>query len=123
MLWNRNQQNLLVRTMFKMFFKLRDLDRFQPDFYVDEGFDFSEYGFGAKVLELPGHSKGSIGILTAKGDLFCGDLLVNRDQPAKNTLVDDSGALKASVDRLKGLPINTVYPGHGQFFQMELFRR
>ena len=119
MLWNRNKQNVLIKTMFKLFFKLRKSDRFQPDLYVDEGYDFAAHGFDAKVLDLPGHSKGSIGILTASGDLFCGDLLVNTDKPAKNTLVDDAGELDASVEKLKGLHINTVYPGHGQPFPME----
>jgi glyoxylase-like metal-dependent hydrolase (beta-lactamase superfamily II) len=55
---------------------------FKPDLYIDEGYDFSGYGFDAKVLELPGHSKGSIGTLMTSGDLFCGDLLVNTDKPA-----------------------------------------
>ena len=120
MLWNRNKKNLLIRTMFKLF-KLRDADRFQPDVSVDEGYDFSKYGFDAKVLELPGHSKGSIGILTAGGDLFCGDLLENTNNPKKNTLVDDSDALDASVEKLTQFNINKVYPGHGQPFPMDQF--
>ena len=119
MLWNRNKQNVLIKTMFKLFFKLRKSDRFQPDLYVDEGYDFAAHGFDAKVLDFPGHSKGSIGILTASGDLFCGDLLENTNKPKKNTLVDDLGELDTSVEKLKHLPINTVYPGHGQPFPME----
>ena len=55
-------------------------ERFKPDFYIEEGYEFSEYGFDAKVLYIPGHSRGSIGILTAGGDLFCGDLLENTDK-------------------------------------------
>ena len=123
MLWNRNKQNLLIRTLFKVFFKLPNSDRFQPDFSVDEGDDFSRYGFDAKVLTLPGHSKGSIGILTTAGDLFCGDLLENTNKPQRNTLVDDSDELNASVEKLKKFQINTVYPGHGQPFPMELFMK
>ncbi len=30
MLWNRDKQNLLIRTMFKVFFKLRNADQFNP---------------------------------------------------------------------------------------------
>jgi glyoxylase-like metal-dependent hydrolase (beta-lactamase superfamily II) len=119
MLWNRNKQNILTRIIFKLFFRLSKSDRFKPDLYVDEGYDFSGCGFDAKVLDIPGHSKGSIGILTASGDLFCGDLLVNTDKPAKNTLIDDSVELDASVEKLKTLKIKTVYPGHGKPFQME----
>jgi len=121
MLWNRSKQNILIRIFFRLFFRLSKSDRFKPDLCIDEGYDFSGYGFDAKVLEIPGHSKGSIGILTASGDLFCGDLLVNTDKPVKNTLVDDSVELDASVEKLKTLKIKTVYPGHGKPFQIEQF--
>jgi hydroxyacylglutathione hydrolase len=122
MLWNRSKQNLLIRVFFRLFFRLRKADRFTPDLCIDEGDDFSRYGFDATVHAIPGHSKGSIGILTASGDLFCGDLLINTDKPAKNTLVDDSVELNASVEKLKTLKIKTVYPGHGKPFPMEQFR-
>ena len=96
-------------------------DRFKPDVLIEERDDLSAYGFDAKVLELPGHSRGSIGILTADGDLFCGDLLWNIGKPAPTDLVDDSADLQASIEKVKGLQINTVYPGHGEPFTMELF--
>ncbi|HTP07172.1 MAG TPA: MBL fold metallo-hydrolase, partial [Anaerolineae bacterium] len=47
-----------------LLFKTNAFEYFTPDFTVDEGFDLSEYGFTAKVIHLPGHSKGSIGVLT-----------------------------------------------------------
>ena len=96
-------------------------DSFRPDIALGDGHDLSEHGFDARVLHVPGHSKGSIGVLTASGDLFCGDLLTNTDRPAKNTLIDDSAELDASVEKLRTLEIETVYPGHGKPFQMEQF--
>jgi len=96
-------------------------ERFKPDLYVEDGYDFSGSGFDAKVLHLPGHSKGSIGILTAGGDLFCGDLLENKDKPVLNSIMDDLATANASVEKLKSLKINTVYPGHGKPFPMGLF--
>ncbi|RLF33000.1 MAG: MBL fold metallo-hydrolase, partial [Thermoplasmata archaeon] len=90
------------------------------DLYIDEGYDLSEYGLDAKVLHIPGHSKGSIGILTADGDLFCGDLFENKDKPVLNSIMDDLMAANASVEKLKSLNINTVYPGHGKPFPMEI---
>ncbi len=101
----------------------RKSDRFNPDVYVEDGHDLSEYGFDAKVLHIPGHSKGSIGILTASGNLFCGDLLTNMDNPALNSLIDDPLAANASVGKLKRLKINTIYPGHGKPFPMSSFTR
>ena len=96
-------------------------DSFRPDIVLEDGDDLSEYGYDARVVHFPGHSKGSIGVLTAGGDLFCGDLLTNTDRPAKNTLIDDSAELDASVEKLRTLEIKTVYPGHGKPFQMEQF--
>lgn len=80
-----------------------------------DGQDLFEYGFGAKVLHLPGHSKGSIGILTNGGDLFCGDLLYNI---AGLNFIDDLADFHTSIKKLKSLKINTVYPGHGKPFKM-----
>jgi hydroxyacylglutathione hydrolase len=95
--------------------------RFTPDLYIDAGSDLSEYGLNARVLSIPGHSRGSIGILTAGGDLFCGDLLENVKNPSLGSIVDDLAAANRSVEKLKGMAITTVYPGHGQPFPMEKF--
>jgi hydroxyacylglutathione hydrolase len=98
---------------------LGEVERFRPDKYLEEGDGLSEFGFDAKVLHLPGHSPGSIGILTADGDLFCGDLFVNVSKPTKHSIVTDAASFTASVERLKSLSVHTVYPGHGRPFLME----
>lgn len=115
MFWNRKKGNFLMRAIINLFFRIR---RFRPDFTVDEGYDLSEYGLEARVLHLPGHSKGSIGILTTDGDLFCGDLFANTNRPELNPIIDDLMEANASVEKLKGCRINTVYPGHGRPFPM-----
>jgi glyoxylase-like metal-dependent hydrolase (beta-lactamase superfamily II) len=106
--------------VFSLFIGFGTFEPFSPDLCIDEGYDLSEYGFDVKVLHLPGHSKGSIGILTADGDLFCGDLLWNMSKPGLHSIVDDAAEMKASLDKLKSLKINTVYPGHGKPFAREL---
>ena len=93
-------------------------DRFKPDIEIEEGYDLSGFGLDAKVIELPGHSRGSIGILTAEGDLFCGDLMGNIDGPAAFSLVDDAEAMQASIERVRKLGVNVIYPGHGEPFLM-----
>jgi hydroxyacylglutathione hydrolase len=120
---NRESGNPLLRLMVPILFRFAKSDRFKPDLYIEEGDDLSEYGFDARVLHLAGHSRGSIGILTADGDLFCGDLLDNTDQPVLNSIMDDVATAKASVEKLRGLEIHTVYPGHGRPFPMELFMK
>ena len=121
--WNRKKGNILIRMIAPILFGFRKSERFKPDLYVEEGYNLSGYGFDAKVLYIPGHSKGSIGILTAGGDLFCGDLFTNSDNPVLNSIMDDSAVANASVERLKSLRINTVYPGHGKLFPMDVFMK
>lgn len=95
-------------------------DRFSPDVYVEGGQSLSAYGFSANVLHLPGHSKGSIGVLTSDGGLFCGDLIYNFFKP-NLVWIDDLAEANGSVGRLKTLNVRTVSPGHGKPFRWEEF--
>ena len=119
MFWNRRRPNILIRAMTPILFAFGKSKRFVPDLYIEEGHDLSEYGFDARVVSIPGHSKGSIGILTPAGDLFCGDLLENTGKPGLNTIMDDVATAKKSVEKLRDLGVNTVYPGHGCPFLLE----
>jgi hydroxyacylglutathione hydrolase len=106
---------VIARTLFFVF-GMGTFTTFTSDILLENGQNLSEFGWDATILHLPGHSKGSIGILTPEGDLFCGDLLENTKKPAVNTLGDDLNLLKASVEKLNEFSIKTVYPGHGKSF-------
>ena len=108
--------NRILLKIIALIAGLSEIKKFRPDVYLEEGDDLSEYGFDAKVIHLPGHSNGSIGILTSGGDLFCGDLFVNVTKLAKHSIVINADAFNASVERLKNLIVNTAYPGHGKPF-------
>jgi hydroxyacylglutathione hydrolase len=120
MFFNRKKGNILLRMITRILFRFDKSKRCRPDLLVEDGYNLSEYGFDAKVLYIPGHSKGSIGILTVSNDLFCGDLLENTDKPSPGSIIDDLTEANASIEKLKKLKINTVYPGHGKPFLMEL---
>jgi hydroxyacylglutathione hydrolase len=122
MFWNRSSGNVLFKLMAPLLFRFPRSNRFSPDFCVEEGDDLSDYGFDARVLSIPGHSQGSIGILATGGSLFCGDLLENSKKPAINSIMDDRAACEASLEKLRGFEIHTVYPGHGRPFPMDSFR-
>jgi glyoxylase-like metal-dependent hydrolase (beta-lactamase superfamily II) len=93
----------------------KPFDRFEPDLLLEEGQSLAEHGLNATILYTPGHSKGSISVLTDSGDLFCGDMFNNvRGRILKS--IDEGG-----FERLKELGIETVYPGHGNPFSMEQF--
>jgi hydroxyacylglutathione hydrolase len=121
MFWNRGKSNPLVKAIAPVLFGFGKSERFTPDVYVDDGDDLSRYGLDARIVTLPGHSKGSIGIVTGKGDLFCGDLLINEKNPVLNDRIADPGAARASVERLRKLGIATVFTSHGRQFPLKEF--
>lgn len=95
-------------------------DRFSPDLFLEDGQSLSLYGLDATIVHLPGHSKGSIGVLTGDGNLFCGDLIYNFFRPGM-VWIDDLPEANASIDRLRALNVGTVYPGHGKAFPWSEF--
>ncbi len=96
--------------------KSAKFETFKPDFYVEEGFDLNRVGFDAKVIHLPGHSKGSIGILTADGDLICGDLFWNLSKPKPHFMINNAADFKASVEKLNNLKDKYTLPRPWQTF-------
>jgi hydroxyacylglutathione hydrolase len=95
-------------------------DTFAPDILVEDGRGLQDFGLDATVLHLPGHTRGSIGVLTAAGDLFCGDLMDSMmGKPSLEFFIDDMAAARASLARLRSLDVGTVYPGHGKPFRLE----
>jgi hydroxyacylglutathione hydrolase len=118
MFWNRKSGNWVLKKLVNTFF---NITKFKPDFTIDEKTDLSDYGLDAEIIYIPGHSKGSIGILTDNGDLFCGDLFSNVKKPEPNSVVDDLDELNESIARVKDLQIEMIYPGHGQPFRMNEF--
>ena len=82
--------------------------------FVKEGDSLSEYGIDAKIIELPGHTKGSIGVDVEQKDLLVGDALDNWIKPAVGHLFCDFDAIKKTAQKIKSLGARTVYYGHGK---------
>ncbi len=98
---------------------LNSFEKFKPDIYLEEGQNLKKFGFDAKVLHIPGHTKGSIGILTNENDFFAGDTINNHGWAI---IISDEKELAESVKRLKGLNIRNVFQGHGKPFKMKTFK-
>jgi len=112
----RSRSNPLVRGLANALFRITT---FAPDQLLEDGQSLRPNGLDATVLSLPGHSKGSIGVLTADGCLFCGDLIDSSGpRPRLTSLLDDAREAGDSLDRLTQLGVKQVYPGHGRPFAM-----
>lgn len=94
---------------------------FKPDLALDESTDLTQFGWDARIVYLPGHSKGSIGILIPDRILFCGDLIYNVFGKPGCPFINDFPDFNASIEKLTKLGIKTVYPGHGKPFQFSQF--
>ena len=77
--------------------------------------DVLDFGGGAHVLEIPGHTEGSIAIhLPAHGVLFTGDTIANVGSVMLGTFNQDRARTVASFQRLAALEVETACFGHGE---------
>jgi len=87
---------------------------FKPEVLLKEGQELFEYGVNAKILELPGHTKGSIGILTDDGEIIVGDAMFNMLRPTVARIFEDEESMRKSVEKIKNSGAKTIYVGHGK---------
>ena len=123
MFWNRELGGV-KRALGKLFILVKHIrfdteDRFSPDILLTDMQELAVFGFDAAVHHLPGHSRGSIGLLTVDGDFFCGDVFDNVIVPEKTKLISNFDDFSKSIERIQSLNIRTVYPGHGATFTKE----
>lgn len=95
-------------------FEKDSLDVFEPMIYLKNGHDLNEYGIDAKVVELPGHTNGSIGLEIEGDKLFVGDALMNMFYPTVSMLYVDEQEMLSSAQYISELGERTIYFGHGR---------
>jgi len=95
---------------------------FQADILLQDGQGLEAYDLAAKVIHTPGHTQGSIAVVTEQGNLFAGDTLANRTRVDVAPFIQDYQVLRRSLERLKSLNAKMVYPGHGKPFPYEALR-
>lgn len=87
---------------------------FKPDVVVNtietlQGFP------GIKIIPLPGHTQGSIGVLADKL-LFSGDLFMNMATPSISWFAENFETLRQSASCILNQNITTIFSGHGKPF-------
>lgn len=95
-------------------FNSKTLPLFTPTFFLKEGDKLDKYGISAKIIELPGHTNGSIGIDIEGKDLIVGDALMNMFYPTVSMLYHSKTAMQKSAKRISRLGDRTIYFGHGK---------
>ena len=88
----------------------------ETDIAVSEETDLSPFGINAKIIPTPGHTAGSLSVLTAEGDAFIGDLIMHLipGRPDLPLLATDVEAVKASLRKLLDLGARRFHMAHGR---------
>jgi glyoxylase-like metal-dependent hydrolase (beta-lactamase superfamily II) len=98
----------------------RGFPAFEPDVLIDEEMDLSAFGVAGRVLFTPGHTPGSISVLTNEGEAIVGDLLMGGwfggwlfpSRPGLHYFAEDVGQLHASIGKVVAVS-RVIHPGHG----------
>ncbi len=118
----------IFKAIMAMFMPLVNIPTTEVDVVLgDEGLSLEEYGISGKVIHTPGHSPGSVSVLLETGDVFVGDMAMNkfplRFGPGMPIFAEDMGQLRESWSLLLGAGAKTVYPAHGRPFPVDLLRK
>lgn len=113
---------ILLRLLF-IFFK-RMADNCDVDILVREGDEIEIGKYKAKIIETPGHSKGSVCIFLEKERmLFCGDMIIEHITPNAFIMMDEREILPVrlsqdefykSLAKIKGFAPLMIYSAHGR---------
>jgi glyoxylase-like metal-dependent hydrolase (beta-lactamase superfamily II) len=106
----------LIRWFYLLLAPLIHFEPLKADLLLEDDTDLSAYGLEARTVLLPGHSPGSLGVVTSQGDVLVGDLFVNYVVPSQPIYLSDLEAWQRSYQRVRALAPRTVYVGHGEPF-------
>jgi glyoxylase-like metal-dependent hydrolase (beta-lactamase superfamily II) len=98
------------------------IGKYEPvkaDIIVEDFLDLSPWNIDGKILHTPGHTNGSISVITGN-TIFAGDTFFNRGLKgtfppfANNPII-----LLKTWQKLFDLGIKEIYPGHGPKFNVK----
>lgn len=118
----RSAPAVLHRKLMKILFGLfRDHagTGVNPDVLIENRLDLNPYGIDGYVFPTPGHTAGSLTLVTAAGEAITGDLVGGgKLGPAIPGIYSDLGVMKASIAGLAGHPVMKVYTSHAGVYSI-----
>jgi len=98
----------------KRLIKKSIVDVFCPVLPLQDGDALDKYGLNnATIVGLPGHTKGSIGVLIDRTDLIVGDTLMNIFNPARALIYEDGDTMADSIAKINSMEVKKIHFGHG----------
>ena len=93
------------------------MNSFEPDICVEEGTDLSPYGIDGVIVNLEGHTGGSIGVLCKSSvgyDLYAGDAVANLPFPMFPMTAESPLRAREAIERIIDLAPDRILVSHGK---------
>lgn len=123
------QSTGLLGRILKLFLPGPDRTRtpaVEPDIVIDDRYDLREFGVAADVIRTPGHTPGSLSVITNGKEAIVGDLVMGLPNPSSPRLplwADDLEQVKASIRDVLSHAPRVIHPAHGGPFDPGQVRR
>lgn len=91
---------------------------FEADIFVDDELDLSPWGVEGKIIHTPGHTEGSQSVIIGSHGIT-GDCFFNIKGIVFPPFANNPAQLLETWQKLFDMGIETIYPGHGRFFNVE----
>ena len=113
-LYAKTMAGKLVLFISEKSFHHDKIPAFTPKIYLQDGDTLADFGISAKIIGLPGHTNGSIGIDFGEDGIFVGDALMNMFYPTVSMLYHNYEQMLESARKISELGERIVYFGHGK---------
>ena len=111
----------IVRFFSEMSAKSAKTEKFEPDILLKEGDNLCEFGVDAEVIELPGHTAGSIGLKVGTDALLAGDALMHMVKAGPALLYEEYEQMLQSVQKIQNMGNIKIYFGHGKMVKNQMW--
>ena len=112
-----------VSSLLEPYFSSKRFTPLEPDILLNGTETLETYGVNAKLIETPGHTKGSVSVLLENGEAVIGDVLrgdfVFENRPNWHFFYDDPSIVRSSIKKLLDLKLTTLFVGHGKPFSFQ----
>lgn len=105
----------LTAALMPLVKRLFPVEPVTADHVIQDGQDLQDFGLPGYVLHTPGHTLGSTSLIVDGRLAFVGDLFNTFGVPHFQRLyANDWSEIEKSLERLKALDLEWLYPGHGR---------
>ena len=119
--------NLRNKILFKLLPKSMLLfDSVEPDILIKDNYSLKEFGVDAKVIHSPGHTPGTLSIITKKGNAILGCSVHGfplRLRPGLPTVASDINQVISSWKRIIEEGAKVLHSSHGKPLSVEKMKK